>query len=127
MSVTPKRSWPWVKTLLRSVYDQPDADAVHAQYDRVLQALQVKLPAVMEHLETARPDLLASTAFPREIWRQIWSDNPQVISSPRGTVVYVHHAPFGVRIARGGGGYLRPVHDGLSRRFDVGATGCPGA
>jgi len=33
MSVTPKSSWPWVRTLLHSVYDQPDADAVHAQYD----------------------------------------------------------------------------------------------
>ena len=30
MSATPKSSWPWVKTLLHSVYDQPDADAVHA-------------------------------------------------------------------------------------------------
>ena len=25
MSVTPKASWPWVKTMLHSVYDQPDA------------------------------------------------------------------------------------------------------
>ena len=29
-----------------------------------------------EHLETARADLLAFTAFPKEIWRQIWSNNP---------------------------------------------------
>src|SRR3954447_10591018 len=28
MSATPKTSWPWVKTLLHSVYDQPDADSV---------------------------------------------------------------------------------------------------
>ena len=28
MAVTPKSSWPWVKALLHSVYDQPDADAV---------------------------------------------------------------------------------------------------
>jgi len=76
MSVTPKSSWPWVRTLLHSGYDQPDADAVHAQYDRVLQALEVKLPAVVAHLEAARPDVLAFTAFPREIWRQIWSNNP---------------------------------------------------
>ncbi len=25
MSVTPKASWPWVKILLHSVYDQPNA------------------------------------------------------------------------------------------------------
>ena len=77
MSVTPKASWPWVKTLLHSVYDQPDKDAVHEQFDRVLDALADKLPAVVDHLEQARADVLAFTAFPKEIWRQIWSNNPQ--------------------------------------------------
>ena len=76
-SVTPKASWPWVKTLLHSVYDQPDAPAVHAQYDRVLDALAEKLPAVAEHLDEARADVLAFSAFPKEVWRQIWSNNPQ--------------------------------------------------
>ncbi len=28
MSATPKSSWPWVKTLLYSLYDQPDAASV---------------------------------------------------------------------------------------------------
>ena len=74
MSVTPKSSWPWVKALLHSVYDQPDADAVHAQFDRVVDALTGKLPQVAQHLEGARADILAFTAFPKEIWRQIWSN-----------------------------------------------------
>jgi putative transposase len=77
MSVTPKSAWGWVKALLHSVYDQPDADAVHAQFDRVLDALADKLPAVAAHLDSARADILAFTAFPRAIWRQIWSNNPQ--------------------------------------------------
>ena len=77
MSVTPKSSWPWVRTLLHSVYDQPDAESVVAQYNRVLDALADKLPKVAEHLDTARADLLAFTAFPKQIWRQIWSNNPQ--------------------------------------------------
>ena len=76
MSLTPKSSWGWVKALLHSVYDQPDADAVHAQFDRVIDALTGKLPAVAEHLETARADICAFTVFPKEIWRQIWSNNP---------------------------------------------------
>ncbi len=76
MSITPKSSWPWVKTMLHSIYDQPDAQAVHAQFDRVLDALASKLPAVADHLESARADILAFTAFPKEIWRQIWSNNP---------------------------------------------------
>ncbi len=77
MSVTPKSSWPWVKTLLHSIYDQPDAESVVAQYDRVLDTLAGKLPKVAAHLDNARADLLAFTAFPKEIWRQIWSNNPQ--------------------------------------------------
>ncbi|HEX8487408.1 MAG TPA: IS256 family transposase, partial [Propionibacteriaceae bacterium] len=76
MSQTPKNSWGWVKALLHSVYDQPDADAVHAQFDRVVDALTAKLPQVAAHLEAARADILAFTAFPKEIWRQIWSNNP---------------------------------------------------
>ena len=66
----------WVKALLHSIYDQPDAEAVHAQFNRVVDALAEKLPAVAEHLETARADILAFTAFPKEVWRQIWSNNP---------------------------------------------------
>jgi transposase-like protein len=76
MDVCPKASWGWVKALLHSVYDQPDAEAVQAQYDRVLDALADKLPDVADHLDQARADVLAFTAFPKEIWRQIWSNNP---------------------------------------------------
>src|SRR3954447_1929837 len=76
MSATPKSSWGWVKAMLHSIYDQPDATSVHAQFDRVVEALDEKLPAVAEHLEEARADILAFTAFPQEIWRQIWSNNP---------------------------------------------------
>jgi transposase-like protein len=77
MSVTPKASWPWVKTMLHSVYDQPDAASVHAQYDRLAGTVAGKLPQVAGHLDAARPDVLAFTGFPKEIWRQIWSNNPQ--------------------------------------------------
>ena len=77
MAATPKASWPWVKTLLHSVYDQPDAASVHAQYDRLVEAVAGKLPKVAGHLDAARADVLAFTGFPKEIWRQIWSNNPQ--------------------------------------------------
>jgi transposase-like protein len=77
MAATPKASWPWVKAMLHSVYDQPDTEAVHAQFDRLVEAVTEKLPKVAEHLETARTDILAFTGFPKEVWRQIWSNNPQ--------------------------------------------------
>jgi putative transposase len=77
MSATPKSAWGWVKALLHSVYDQPDAASVHAQFDRVLDTLSEKLPPVAQHLDAARTDVLAFTGFPKAIWRQIWSNNPQ--------------------------------------------------
>ena len=77
MAATPKSAWGWVKALLHSVYDQPDADAVHAQFDRILDALADKLPQVAAHLDAARADILAFTSFPKAAWRQIWSNNPQ--------------------------------------------------
>ncbi len=77
MSTTPKSSWPWVRALLHSVYDQPDAVSVQAQFDRILDAVGEKLPAVAAHLDAARADVLAFTSFPKELWRQVWSNNPQ--------------------------------------------------
>ena len=73
----PKSAQPHVATQVRTIFDQADADAVHAQYDRVIDALEPKHPQAAEHLDTARADLLAFTTYPREIWRQIWSNNPQ--------------------------------------------------
>jgi len=69
--------WPWVRTLLHSVFDQPDTQSVAAQYDRIIDALTDKLPEGADHLQAARPDLLAFTAFPKQMWRQIWSNNLQ--------------------------------------------------
>ncbi|MEZ5187070.1 MAG: IS256 family transposase [Microbacterium sp.] len=76
MSVTPKTMWPAVKAMLHSVYDQPDATSVHAQFDRLLDYVDGKLPDAHEHLDNARADILAFTGFPEGLWQQIWSNNP---------------------------------------------------
>jgi len=76
MSICPKSLWPAVKAMLHSVYDQPDAAAVHAQFDRLLDYVSEKLPAVAEHLAQARDDILAFTTYPKDVWTQIWSNNP---------------------------------------------------
>lgn len=76
MSQTPKAAWGWVKALLHSVYDQPDAKSVHGQFDRVVATLAEKLPDVADYLDDARGDILAFTAVPKAIWRQVWSNNP---------------------------------------------------
>src|SRR3954454_21387845 len=77
LAKVPKSAQPWVATMVRTIFDQPDADAVHAQYTRVVATIEAKFPDAATHLDDARADLLAFTAFPREIWRQIWSNNPQ--------------------------------------------------
>ncbi|ACU69174.1 transposase mutator type [Catenulispora acidiphila DSM 44928] len=77
MNQVPKTAQPWVATLLRTIFEQPDAEAVHAQAGQVIAALEAKFPKAAAHLDEARADLLAFTAFPHEIWRQIWSNNPQ--------------------------------------------------
>jgi transposase-like protein len=66
-----------VATLLRTIFEQPDTDAVQAQMRHMLDALEAKFPQAAAHLDAAQGDVLAFTAFPREIWRQIWSNNPQ--------------------------------------------------
>ena len=76
MSICPKSMWPAVKAMLHSVYDQPDAAAVHAQFNRLLDYVAEKLPGVAEHLGAAREDILAFTSFPKDVWTQIWSNNP---------------------------------------------------
>jgi len=34
-------------------------------------------PKVAAHLDAAHADALAFTNFPKEVWRQMWSNNPQ--------------------------------------------------
>jgi hypothetical protein len=63
MNVCPKASWGWVKVLLHSVCDQPYAASVHAPFDRIVDALADKLPYAADHLEQARADILAFTAY----------------------------------------------------------------
>jgi putative transposase len=77
LTKVPRSAQPHVATQVRTIFDQADAEAVHAQFDRVVAALAERFPDAAEHLDSARADLLAFTAYPREIWRQIWSNNPQ--------------------------------------------------
>lgn len=76
MAACPKSMWPAVKAMLHSVYDQPTAQAVNAQFDRLIEYTEGPIPQVADHLATARTDLLSFTAFPKDVWTQIWSNNP---------------------------------------------------
>ena len=73
----PKSAQPMVATLVRTIFEQPDAASVWAQHARVVDQLTERFPAAAEHLAEAATDVLAFTGFPKEHWRQIWSNNPQ--------------------------------------------------
>jgi putative transposase len=73
----PKSAQSMVATLVRTIFEQPDAASVWAQHARVVEQLTERFPAAAEHLADAATDVLAFTGFPKEHWRQIWSNNPQ--------------------------------------------------
>jgi hypothetical protein len=72
----PRAAQPAVATLVRSIFAQPDATSVREQHERLLEQLSQRFPAAAELLEEAGPDILAFTAVPKEVWRQVWSNNP---------------------------------------------------
>jgi putative transposase len=74
---TPKHAWPMVAGMLKSVFEQPDAESVHRQYREVCAALEGKFDEALALLEQAETDVLAFTPFPVEHWKQIRSNNPQ--------------------------------------------------
>jgi len=77
LSKAPKASQEVVATLVRSIFAQPNAQEVWGQHVRVVEHLATRLPDVAEMLSDAAEDILAFSAFPKQGWRQIWSNNPQ--------------------------------------------------
>lgn len=73
----PRGLQSFVATLVRSIFTQPDAESVRAQHERVVEQLQKRFPKASVLLNECRDEILAFTAFPKEHWKQIWSNNPQ--------------------------------------------------
>ena len=65
-----------VAAAIRTIFAQPDAGAVAAQFERIVATLEAQFPDVAVMLIDARDDLLAFSAFPLEHWRKLWSTNP---------------------------------------------------
>src|SRR5213083_1580085 len=71
----PKSAQSFVATMVRSIFAQPDAETVHEQHRRIADQLETRFPEAAALLEEAAADLLAFTSFPKEHWRQLWSNN----------------------------------------------------
>ncbi|MGH9194144.1 MAG: IS256 family transposase [Acidimicrobiia bacterium] len=72
----PKSMQDMVATLVRSIFSQPDSPSTLEQHARVVEQLGDKFADAASLLAEAGPDLLAFTAFPKESWKQVWSNNP---------------------------------------------------
>jgi len=72
----PKASGEMVAAAIRTIFSQPDAGHVHAQFDEIATMLEAKFPVVATMLTDARADLLAFASFPASHWKKIWSTNP---------------------------------------------------
>jgi transposase-like protein len=71
----PKSAQGFVATMVRTIFAQPDATTVEEQHARIVAQLETRFPEAAALLDEAGPDLLAFTAFPKEHWRQLWSNN----------------------------------------------------
>ena len=77
LNKVPKSAQDLVATLVRSIFAQPTEEEVWAQHKRVVDQLQARFPAATTILSEACEEILAFSVFPKSIWRQIWSNNPQ--------------------------------------------------
>jgi putative transposase len=71
----PGSAQSFVATMVRTIFAQPDAVTVREQHVRIVDQLATRFPEAAALLEEAAADLLAFTAFPKEHWRQLWSNN----------------------------------------------------
>ena len=76
LALVPKAAAQMVAATIRTVFVQPDAASAREQWRRVTASFHARYPRLSGLLDDAEADVLAYLAFPREHWRQIWSNNP---------------------------------------------------
>jgi putative transposase len=74
----PRHAQPMVASLVSTIFAQERPEDAWAQLDRVVAQLeQGRFTDAARLLEQAAPDVLAYTAFPKDTWKKVWSNNPQ--------------------------------------------------
>jgi putative transposase len=72
----PKSHADMVAAVLRTIFAQPDADAVSHTWDEVRDQLTRSFPKIAPLMDEAKTEVTAFTDFPRPHWQKIWSTNP---------------------------------------------------
>ena len=65
-----------VAAAFRSIFTMSTAAEIAARWDEVAGMLAERFPKAAALMDSAKTDVLAFSAFPREHRRQIWSNNP---------------------------------------------------
>ena len=76
LGMVPKAAGPLVAATIRTVFAQPDAAGARETWRRVADSFRPRYGRLAALLDEAEAEVLAYLAFPREHWRQIWSNNP---------------------------------------------------
>jgi putative transposase len=76
LALIPKSHKDMVAALFRTIFAQPDRDAVFAAWEEVRDQLVKTVPKVGPLMDAAKTEVLAFTAFPKAHWIKIWSNNP---------------------------------------------------
>jgi putative transposase len=76
LALIPKSHKDMVAALFRTIFAQPDRDAVFAAWEEVRDQLVKTFPKVGPLMDAAKTEVLAFTAFPKAHWIKIWSNNP---------------------------------------------------
>jgi putative transposase len=72
----PPKQRPAAVAMLKTIFAQDSAEAAHAQWRQVADALRERFSKLAELMDEVREDVLAYMTFPREHWPQIASTNP---------------------------------------------------
>jgi transposase-like protein len=76
LALIPKSHKDMVAALFRTIFAQPDPQAVSQAWDEVRDQLTKSFTKVGPLMDAAKTEVLAFTAFPRSHWVKIWSNNP---------------------------------------------------
>ena len=76
LALVPKSPKDMVAAVFRTIFAQPNPEAVSSTWDTVRDQLSTGFPKIGPLMDHAKAEVLAFTAFPRAHWPKIWSTNP---------------------------------------------------
>jgi transposase-like protein len=76
LGLVPRSHTDMVAAVFRTIFAQPNADAVSETWDQVRDQLASMFPKVGPLMDDAKAEVLAFTGYPRAHWQKVWSTNP---------------------------------------------------